>query len=82
MTDEKKRTAKDSRTGRVPRLEDLANLKFEPPQPESLPEVPEGDTTSITGMIIMSPVEGVDTAKNADDHVSRHPGKSVQPKKQ
>lgn len=82
MTDEKKIPAGEHKTGRIPRM-DMASPKFEPPQPSSLPEFPEGDPMSITGFIRKLPVEGMDKAKHADDDAVRtQGGEGAQPKKQ
>lgn len=82
MTDEKKPTHVEHKTGRIPRM-DVGSMKFEAPQPASLPEFPDGDAMSITGFIKRMPVEGIDKAKHADDDAIRtQGGEGVQPKKQ
>ena len=82
MTDEEKRIPTEHKTGRIPRM-DVASVKFEAPQPLSLPEFPDGDPMSITGFIKKMPVEGIDKAKHADDDAVRtQGGEGVQPKKQ
>jgi hypothetical protein len=61
--------AKDSKTGRVERIEQAIRDIIEPPQPPTLPEFPDSD--SITGFMPNMNVEGVDLAKDADDHASK-----------
>ncbi len=64
-------------------MDGVGSEQFEPPQPLTLPEFPEGDPMSITGFITKLPVEGMDKAKQADDDAVRtQGGEGVQPKKQ